>query len=173
MATSEADTGLEELENHEGKGAYVSLYRTHIPRLADEGVSSHDSNTGRAALSKSADEVLPYFGDPDGTHAKDGSNRTRVCPVLTGFGQDLYVFVTFASASISPKTVGVAVLASVTFATSGHRLYVEKRISGLKKGVDTAASVSRRGARWNGVGVECGGFRVLLSATWHPYIPTG
>lgn len=130
MAASEADTTPEELESHERKRAYVSLYQTHIPRLADEGVITYDADTGHIALAKSADQVLPYLDAPDDTHIEDGSGRVRVYPALAGLGLGVYVLIAFGGAPISTTTVGIVVLASVFLASSVHWLYVEKPFSG-------------------------------------------
>lgn len=126
MAASEADTTPEQLESHERKRAYVSLYQTHIPRLADEGVVTYDPDTGRVALSSSTDEVLQYLDVARESDLDSASEIVRLYPLLAGFGLCVYVLVVFGGVPISPTIAGVAILATLFFVSGTHWAYVER-----------------------------------------------
>ena len=126
LAASEANVPPEQLESHERKRAYVSLYQTHIPRLVDEGVIAYDADAGRVSLSSSIDEVLPYLDVPDRIATDETPIDVRVYPLLAGVGLCVYLFVVFGGPPTSVAGVGVAVLGSLFLVSSAHWLYSER-----------------------------------------------
>lgn len=68
VAAWEYETPIEELTDQERKRAYVSLYQTHIPKLADAGIVEYDTDSGEVELSPAAgviDAYLPGRKGPD------------------------------------------------------------------------------------------------------------
>ncbi|MFB6075092.1 MAG: hypothetical protein ABEJ89_08775 [Haloarculaceae archaeon] len=61
VAAWENDTTVEELDSQDRKRVYVSLYQTHIPRLAEAGVVEYDQDTGDVALASRADQIDSYI----------------------------------------------------------------------------------------------------------------
>lgn len=59
------ETGSESLSRKERKRVYVSLYQTHIPRLADAGVIDYDSDTGQIQLVSRARDLDRYINSPE------------------------------------------------------------------------------------------------------------
>jgi hypothetical protein len=62
LAAAETSTAPEEVDKQARKRAYVSLYQTHIPRLAEEEVVAYDEETGEVSLQAPAEEVLRHVG---------------------------------------------------------------------------------------------------------------
>jgi DNA-binding transcriptional ArsR family regulator len=54
------ETGDENLNPQQRKRVYVSLYQTHIPRLADAGMIEFDSDSGLVNLADRAHEIDNY-----------------------------------------------------------------------------------------------------------------
>jgi DNA-binding transcriptional ArsR family regulator len=65
VAAWENDTTVDQLDSQERKRVYVSLYQTHIPKLAEAGIVDHDRDTGNVYLTDTAFEVDRYLSDPD------------------------------------------------------------------------------------------------------------
>jgi hypothetical protein len=54
VAAWENDIDVEELTSQQRKRVYVSLYQTHVPKMADAGVISYDQESGMVALTDRA-----------------------------------------------------------------------------------------------------------------------
>lgn len=68
VAAWENRTTTDALETEQRKRVYISLYQTHLPKLADAGIVEYDRNRGVVELSQSARELDEYLGDR-GNHA--------------------------------------------------------------------------------------------------------
>jgi uncharacterized protein YbaR (Trm112 family) len=69
VAAWENDVEVEELTSQQRKRVYVSLYQTHVPKMADSGVVSYDQESGMVALTDRARVVESHLrtdgdGDP-------------------------------------------------------------------------------------------------------------
>ncbi len=62
VAAWEYDKPVEELTSQERKRVYVSLYQTHLPKLADAGIIEYDADSGQITLTDHIDEFGPYLG---------------------------------------------------------------------------------------------------------------
>jgi hypothetical protein len=60
LAADESNTAPDQVDKQARKRAYVSLYQTHIPRLAEVGVVEYDDETGEVSLQDQAGEVLHH-----------------------------------------------------------------------------------------------------------------
>lgn len=66
VAAWENDTTVEELSSQQRKRVYVSLYQTHLPKLAEAGLVEYDDDSGEVAVAGKTSEIDPYLGDtPD------------------------------------------------------------------------------------------------------------
>lgn len=65
VAAWENETSVEEITEQERKRVYVSLYQTHIPRLAESGVVNYDKESGMVVLNPDADEIDTYLNSSD------------------------------------------------------------------------------------------------------------
>lgn len=65
VAAWENETDIESLEEQERKRVYVSLYQTHIPKLADTGLVEYDKDAGTVALADEASSMDEYLSQPE------------------------------------------------------------------------------------------------------------
>lgn len=61
VAAWENDSKPSEITEQERKRVYVSLYQTHIPKLAEVGLVEYDKDSGRIALAERAMEMDKYL----------------------------------------------------------------------------------------------------------------
>ena len=61
VAATENDVSPEELTDKQRKRVYVSLYQTHVPRLADAGVVDYDEAESTAILTDRGVALTEYF----------------------------------------------------------------------------------------------------------------
>ena len=64
IAAWENDTEISELSPQERKRVYVSLYQTHVPKLANAGVVEYDEDAGTVTLGKNARIINEYLREP-------------------------------------------------------------------------------------------------------------
>ena len=64
VAAWENDTTVESITDQERKRVYVSLYQTHIPRLAEVGLVEYNQETGSVSIEPPAKEIDPYLNSP-------------------------------------------------------------------------------------------------------------
>ena len=62
VAARENDTTVEDLTRQQRKRVYVSLYQTHVPKLAEAGFVDHDQDSGVVSLRSEADVIDEYLG---------------------------------------------------------------------------------------------------------------
>ena len=67
LAASENQVPVEELTAKQEKRTYVSLYQTHIPKMAEAGVLRYDRDEGRVSLTDRSDELMTYLRTPSET----------------------------------------------------------------------------------------------------------
>ncbi|WP_262177588.1 DUF7344 domain-containing protein [Haloarcula laminariae] len=63
VAAWENDTTVEELSTQQRKRVYVSLYQTHLPKLADSGLVNYDEESGDVSIAAKASEIDPLLGE--------------------------------------------------------------------------------------------------------------
>lgn len=61
IAAWENDTEVSELSAQERKRVYVSLYQTHVPKLASAGVVEYDEDAGTVILGENARIINEYL----------------------------------------------------------------------------------------------------------------
>lgn len=68
VAAWENDTNPAEITEQERKRVYVSLYQTHIPRLAEVELIKYDKQSGQIALAKEAKQIDRYLDSVNETY---------------------------------------------------------------------------------------------------------
>ncbi len=63
VASWEDDVPVAELTDQQKKRVYVSLYQTHVPKLADSGVVTFDRDSGDVEITSRVDEIAKYLAD--------------------------------------------------------------------------------------------------------------
>ncbi len=61
IAAMENDTDVESLTRQQQKRVYVSLYQTHVPKMADSGIIDYDQDSGEVALTSQARDIDSYL----------------------------------------------------------------------------------------------------------------
>lgn len=65
IAAWEHDVPVEEVTAEQRKRVHISLYQSHLPKLAAEGVIDYDRDRGRIGLAEGGDELVVYLEDGD------------------------------------------------------------------------------------------------------------
>lgn len=63
VAAWENDTTVEALSTQQRKRVYVSLYQTHLPKLAEAGLVDYDEESGDVETASKATEIDPLLGE--------------------------------------------------------------------------------------------------------------
>jgi Flp pilus assembly protein TadB len=66
LAEWEYDVSSEELTEQQRKRIYVSLYQTHVPRLASAGLIDYDSDSGLITLTDDVYQIDQFLPNSDG-----------------------------------------------------------------------------------------------------------
>jgi hypothetical protein len=65
VAAWENETDIESMGKQERKRVYVSLYQTHIPKLADTGLVEYDKEAGTVALTERGFDMDKHLSESD------------------------------------------------------------------------------------------------------------
>ncbi len=126
VAAWEYDTPVEELTEQERKRAYVSLYQTHVPKLAEAGLIDYDTESGTIRLTDRAsdvDEYLPSEGGYDIRWELMYLAIEIICVVIYVIGViDVGVF-----AAVSVTVSGAIILGLFGLTTIIHYLSIRQR----------------------------------------------
>jgi hypothetical protein len=121
LAAWENETPVEDLTDQQKKRVYVSLYQTHIPKLADAGIIDYDSEAGTVELEDTARELDTYIPH----EAPQESPWVRIYLAVSLLGLVIY-----ATSVLSPQTlfgldtstVGAVILLAFGALTAAHYL---------------------------------------------------
>lgn len=64
IAAAEAGVDTESLTRKQRKRTHVSIYQSHLPRLAEAGIVEYDEEAGEVRLANRAVELEPYLDPP-------------------------------------------------------------------------------------------------------------
>ncbi|RRJ33659.1 DUF7344 domain-containing protein [Halocatena pleomorpha] len=120
VAAWEYETPVEELSDQERKRAYVSLYQTHIPKLADAGIVEYDTDSGEVTLAQAAGVVDAYLPDEAGPEIP----WEFVYPLLTIVCVVLFVIGLIDIGPFSATVAGVLILLLFGITSFVHLLWV-------------------------------------------------
>jgi hypothetical protein len=65
IASMENEVPTDELTSQQRKRVYVSLYQTHLPKMAEMGTIDYDKDTGIVRLTERADDIDEYLTTND------------------------------------------------------------------------------------------------------------
>ncbi|WP_276261519.1 DUF7344 domain-containing protein [Haloglomus litoreum] len=114
IASLEYDIPAEELSRQQRKRVYVSLYQTHVPKLAEAGVIEYDEDTSEVQLTDRARRMDSYLTTDD-TGGYPWHYHYLGLALASGGLLLLAVFTDLGP--LGPLAVGIAV--TVAFAISG------------------------------------------------------
>lgn len=126
LAAWENETTPSELTKQQRKRVYVSLYQTHIQKLADAGVIEYDQDTGMVRLADGSAQIGEYLSV--GTE-EDGRTRWQEAYIaLAVVGAALYALVALevsVFAVFSELQIGLVIVGALALLASAH--YVQAR----------------------------------------------
>lgn len=122
LAAHENNCAPEDLTAQQRKRTYVSLYQTHIPKLAEAGVLEYDADSGTVHATEQVDALAAYFQPQE-----EGVSWNPVYLVVASVGLLLYlVAVVVDQSPLEPMYVGFGVLIVVAVLSIVHYMYEEK-----------------------------------------------
>ncbi len=117
VAAWENDTTVEELSTQQRKRVYVSLYQTHLPKLADSGLVNYDEESGDVSIAARASEIDPLLGE----------QRQEPAWYIYYFGlavlSTLLVVASVAGLAIPQVALAVGIIAAFVLLTVVHVVY--------------------------------------------------
>lgn len=123
-AAWENGTPVSELTSQQRKRLYVSLYQTHVPKMADLGIVDYDADTGAVRISDGAAEVARYL-----PQSEPAAGWEWYYLLLAGLSAAFFLGVTYDVPVLGgvPEVAAavVVVLAFVALAAL-HRVYAER-----------------------------------------------
>ena len=119
LAAAENDTAPDQVDKQARKRAYVSLYQTHVPRLAEEQIVAYDETTGEVSLLAPAKVVLSHIGE-----GRSDSLWPRLYFVLAVVGLGLYLLPLVGVVPERLWLAGLLVPLGVLFVSISHWRYV-------------------------------------------------
>lgn len=143
LAAWENETPIDELTKQQRKRVYVSLYQTHIQKLADAGIVTYDKDSGMVTLARGARQIGAYL-----SVGSEESSQTRwqayyiTLAMASGI---IYLLVTFdisIFALISELQIGLLIVSSFAAVAAIH--YLQKRREETEIPAETLIQNSRR-----------------------------
>jgi len=128
IAAWENDTTVEKLTKQQRKRVYVSLYQTHIQKLAEAGIVDYDKDTGMVQLANGASQIGAYL-----SVEKDQEERTRwqeyyiVLAAVSGVLYALVALDVVIFGLVSELQIGLAIV--IAFGSLAALHYVSSRRS--------------------------------------------
>jgi hypothetical protein len=135
LAAWENDTPPEELTKQQRKRVYVSLYQTHIQKLADAGVVEYDEDSGTVSLASGASQLGKHIAPEDRPHSR--MPWPQVYGSVAVFSGLLYALVTLQVgpfAVFSVGAVGLVVVTAFTVLSAVHFLSSRQDSSDVPSG---------------------------------------
>lgn len=124
IASLEYDVPVDELTRQQRKRVYVSLYQTHVPKLADAGVVDYDEDTSEVTLTDRANDVDAYLSG----ETAPGYPWHYHYLALAVAGVVLFLVTVLVDAGpVTPVVVGIAVTAAFGVSGIAQLLYLRYR----------------------------------------------
>lgn len=126
IATMENEIPKSELTSQQRKRVYVSLYQTHLPRMADMNTIEYDKDSGIVSLTDQTDEVDRYLTTPEQS-TYPWKFHYLVLTVGGGTALLLSLLSTSIFDAISTLWVSAGLLVLFAVSTIGQYWYVENQ----------------------------------------------
>jgi hypothetical protein len=126
IATMENDIPLSELTSQQRKRVYVSLYQTHLPKMAEMNAIKYDKEEGIINLTDQTDEIYKYLTTPE---EPSYSWRFHYLVLAAAGGVALFISLLTVSLFDAVSTLWVSAGLLVMFAVSaiGQYWYVQNQ----------------------------------------------
>ncbi|WP_336023527.1 DUF7344 domain-containing protein [Halobellus salinisoli] len=125
LAAEENGLAPPELSAQQRKRTYVSLYQTHIPKLADANVVRYDSETGMVYSTRHVDELAQYFEDE-----REPIPWQLIYASVAVVGLAGYLFSSLLDFSVvRPEYVAVVILVGLVLVSVLHYAYANRLLT--------------------------------------------
>ncbi|MCU4924552.1 hypothetical protein OB905_00940 [Halobacteria archaeon AArc-dxtr1] len=119
IAAREHDTTVETLDSTQRQRVYISLYQTHLPKLAEHGVIDYEKDRGIVSRRPEADELDPYL-----ELSADAAQRLNPWPrryaAVTALGLVALAATQLVSTPLSSTGIATAVLGVLGLTALAH-----------------------------------------------------
>jgi len=122
VAAWENDTDVEDLTSQQRKRVYVSLYQTHIPKMAEADVIEYDQESGTVALTDRSRAVESHLRT-DGTQEPSWQLYYLALAIVSGIVVLATVLDVSVFATVNGTTVGILVTLAFGMLALGHLFY--------------------------------------------------
>jgi hypothetical protein len=122
IAAWENNVDEDELTSQQRKRVYVSLYQTHIPKMADGGIIEYDSDAGTVRLSEEGRRFQQSLGHTE-AEGRSWELYYLALSIVAGLVVLATVFDVGAFRDVAAATVGIAVTLAFGTLTLVHVLY--------------------------------------------------
>ncbi len=120
VAAMENDIPVEEVDAQQRKRTYVSLYQTHVPKLAKAGAVDYDSEEGLVELDGDARMITSYLSP-----SQTGNSWARYYVVLSAIGLAGYL-VAISFEVVNHLLVGILVILLFALVSVTHYWYARR-----------------------------------------------
>jgi len=125
LAAEENGLDASELSAQQRKRTYVSLYQTHIPKLAEAGVVRYESETGMVYSTRHVDELAQYFEEERESIPWQLIYASAAVVGLAAYLLSLLLDLTF----LRPEFVAVVILVSLILVSLFHYAYANRLLT--------------------------------------------
>lgn len=134
VAAWENETTIEELSSQDRKRVYVSLYQTHVPKLAEAGLVNYDRDSGEVSMATNSSDIDPYIMDEE---TEQPWYRYYLLLSVLGIGLAIGVVVGVPGLSaVGGAGVGILVATAFLVLTVIHYFSGEKNRQSSAEGFD-------------------------------------
>lgn len=121
LAAEENGVPRDELSSQQRKRTYVSLYQTHVPKLAETGVVTYDSDSGVVQPTDRIHDIAAYFQCDTETVRWEA-----VYLSLTALGVGAFLIAYFTQFQLfDPASVALGILFAFVVLSVSHYFYIE------------------------------------------------
>jgi hypothetical protein len=130
IASMENDVPADELTSQQRKRVYVSLYQTHLPKMAEMDIIEYDKDSGVVRLAARADDVDDYLTTDDGPTYPWRFHYLLFA--LGGLGAvSLFALDAPGFGALSVPVLAAAILATFAGSLLGHYWHAQRSTEGV------------------------------------------
>lgn len=132
LAAWENEIQVGELTKQQRKRVYVSLYQTHIQKLAEAGIIEYDPNSGLVSLDEQMSQIEPYVMTDQDANGQQRWQGTYI--LLAAVSTVVYALVALdvsVFGLVSEPAVGSAILIAFASLVGVHLLHLRREGSNV------------------------------------------
>lgn len=132
LAAWENEIPVGELTKQQRKRVYVSLYQTHIQKLAEAGIIEYDPDSGLVSLDEQTSQIEPYIMTDQDANGQQRWQGTYI--LLAAVSTVVYALVALdvsVFGLVSEPAVGSAILIAFASLVGAHLLHLRREGSNV------------------------------------------